>query len=743
MKTPISLLAAGLLAVSPVTLAQESDDGSNDPLDTITVVGTRTERALKEVAATVSVKTADDVERELARSIADLVRFEPGVTVSGTGSRFGLTGFNIRGIGGNRVLTVVDGIRVPEEFSFGPFLSARRDFVDIDSLNRAEIARGPISSLYGSDALGGVVAFSTKKPRDYLTSDEPYYAGFKGGYSSADASTVTGLTFAGGSDTWSGMVFYNHRQGSELENQGNIGGNGPDRELPDPQDITSDNVLVKVGFHPSENHEFTLTYDYLTGETDTDILSDFGTVVFGTTVNTRVASDERERQRISLAYDFTGDLGIADQLQATIYQQKTENSQTTNETRTTPAFEEQTRFRLSTFDQDIDGAFVQLTKSLELGDTTHLITYGADYYSTNNASQRDGGTFDAIGAPVFEFFPFPTRDFPLTDVDQTALFLQDEIGLMGDRLLISPGIRYDRFEATAKPDDVYNNGNPGTPPPEDYDDSEVTTRLGVVYEFTESFSGFARYSEGFRAPPYDDVNVGFSNFAGGYKTIANPNLKSERSSGIEVGARFQLAGGSFSIAAFQNDYDDFIESGAIAPEFLPTGIDPNDGLLTFQSINRDKVEINGIELSGVFDLGLLAGAMDRMSLRTAIAYADGEDKSTGNPINSVEPLTGVIGLGYTGSNDQWGSELVLTAVSGKDDGDIDPDNPRPATGGYALLDLIAYYDFNERVSLNFGLFNITDREYIRWADTGGIGGDASARFTQPGFNAAATIRIEL
>ena len=81
-------------------------------LETITVVGSRTERPLKEIAATIDVIDSDRIEEELARDIADLVRFEPGVTVSGTGSRFGLSGFNIRGIGGNRVLTLVDGVRV-------------------------------------------------------------------------------------------------------------------------------------------------------------------------------------------------------------------------------------------------------------------------------------------------------------------------------------------------------------------------------------------------------------------------------------------------------------------------------------------------------------------------------------------------------------------------------------------------------------------------------------------------------
>ena len=151
-----------LHALAPAAAEQDdtevSEQDDTEVMDTTTVIATRTERALEEIAATISVKTSDVIERELVRNIADLVRFEPGVSVAGTGSRFGLNGFNIRGLGGNRVLTMVDGVRVPDEFSFGPFLSARRDFVDIDSLSRVELASGPISSLYGSDALGVCVS---------------------------------------------------------------------------------------------------------------------------------------------------------------------------------------------------------------------------------------------------------------------------------------------------------------------------------------------------------------------------------------------------------------------------------------------------------------------------------------------------------------------------------------------------------------------------------------------------------
>jgi hemoglobin/transferrin/lactoferrin receptor protein len=736
-----------LTALSTTATGQETSvnapPDADSPFDTITVVGTRTERTLREVAATVTVKTAEELERELTRDIADLVRFEPGVSVGGTGSRFGLSGFNIRGVGGNRVLTLVDGVRVPEEFSFGPFLSARRDFVDVDSVDRAEIARGPISSLYGSDALGGVVSFTTKGPRNYLDPEDRWYTGFKGGYSGADDSAVGTLTLASGNETVSGMLLFTRREGHETDNQGGLGGTGSTRERPDPLDAQSDNLVAKVSLHPNDAHELQLGVDLFDNETDTRILSDYGESTAGTVTDRRDAEDERKRRRVSLEYRYEGEMMLADSLQATVYRQRAESRQVTMEDRTTAGGASQSRLRESTFEQDIDGAILQLGKAFDLATTRHLVTYGLDYYATDNEGLRDGGSFDSAGAPIPEFLPLPTRDFPLTEVEQLAFFVQDEVGLLDNRLLFSPGLRYDRFDADATVDDIYASGNPGSPPPEDYKDSELTARIGAVYAISDRVSVFARYSEGFRAPPYDDVNVGFSNFVAGYKTISNPNLESERSSGTEAGVRWQSAAGSLAVAAYRNDYENFIESFAIAPGFLPTGgIDPSDGLLTFQSINRAEVRISGAELSGTLEFGALSEALSGFSLRAAVAWADGEDRDSGEPINSVEPLTAVLGLRFSPASDRWGTELVVTAVDGKDEGDIDANNPRLAVPGYGIVDLLAHVNLSERVRLNAGLFNLTDKSYIRWADTAGIGSDAAARFTQPGFNAGATLRIE-
>ena len=357
---------------------------------------------------------------------------------------------------------------------------------------------------------------------------------------------------------------------------------------------------------------------------------------------------------------------------------------------------------------------------------------------TDNASLRDGGTFDASGTPVRERSPLPTRDFPLTEVKQLAFFAQDEIALFGGRLSLSPGVRFDRFEARAQADALYLNGNPGSPEPENYQDSEVTAKVGAIYALNDWLSVYGRYSEGFRAPPYDDVNVGFTNFLGGYKTIANSDLAAERSKGLEAGARLRGERGSVELAYFRNRYQDFIESFSLAPAFLrQRGVDPADGLLTFQSINRGAVEIDGVELRGSVALG--AG----FSARAALAYAKGEDRQSGAPINSIEPLSAVVGLNYDSPGGRWGASLICTLVDAKRESDIDAADPRLPTDGYAVLDLLAYAQLGPRLRLNAGLFNLTDKRYLRWADTAAIGSDAPRRFTQPGFNAGATLRLEL
>lgn len=137
-----------------------------EPEEEITVTGTRTARPTRLTPGSIAVIDADKIDQNLSQDLRDLFRYEPNISV-GNNRRYGLQDINIRGLGGNRVLILNDGIRLPTQFSFGTS-SLGRDYVDIESLQRVEVVRGPASALYGSDALGGVVSFRTIDPEDLL-----------------------------------------------------------------------------------------------------------------------------------------------------------------------------------------------------------------------------------------------------------------------------------------------------------------------------------------------------------------------------------------------------------------------------------------------------------------------------------------------------------------------------------------------------------------------------------------------
>ena len=103
--------------------------------------------------------------------IDEMVRYVPNVEVTQDSNRFGNQGFNIRGLEGNRVSIEIDGIPLSDSFSVGQFASAGRDLVELGVIDHVEILRGPASTLYGSKALAGVVAYYTLDPANADFSD--------------------------------------------------------------------------------------------------------------------------------------------------------------------------------------------------------------------------------------------------------------------------------------------------------------------------------------------------------------------------------------------------------------------------------------------------------------------------------------------------------------------------------------------------------------------------------------------
>lgn len=147
-------------AASAVTcFLATSVHAESDPRDAVIVTATRTAITANEALAAVSVITRQDIERSQAQSVQDLLRGEPGISVTNNGGPGKSTAVFLRGTESDHVLVLIDGVKVGSA-TLG---TAAFQDIPVEQIERIEIVRGPRSSLYGSEAIGGVIQIFTRK----------------------------------------------------------------------------------------------------------------------------------------------------------------------------------------------------------------------------------------------------------------------------------------------------------------------------------------------------------------------------------------------------------------------------------------------------------------------------------------------------------------------------------------------------------------------------------------------------
>jgi hemoglobin/transferrin/lactoferrin receptor protein len=299
----------------------------------------------------------------------------------------------IRGIGGNRVLIQVDGIRSPQGFSFGPQSVGRDGFADVSLIKQVEILRGPASALYGSDGLAGAVSFVTADPVDLVK--QRRLGGFvTSQYSSEDNEFAQTAALAGQTGTLSAMIAYARRDFAELENRGTNNSTGPARTAPNPQDGSSDAVLAKLVWN-SGPHRVRLTGEWFETVVKTEVLSGLGPVfTFGPnpvwTVDALNARDSRKRKRASLDWSYDGSVGeVIESAFVSAYWQDAADRQFAFEERTsltaTPAPD---RKRLNTFENRVYGALAELRAGFATGAIKRRVAIGGDISWTRQEGLR-------------------------------------------------------------------------------------------------------------------------------------------------------------------------------------------------------------------------------------------------------------------------------------------------------------------------------------------------------------------
>ncbi|WDY57058.1 TonB-dependent receptor [Pseudomonas sp. PSKL.D1] len=714
--------------------------GNAIALQQMTVSATRSAQDVSQVPSTVSVQTRQELDRQNVNNIKDLVRYEPGVSVGGVGQRSGLNGYNIRGIDGERILTQVDGVSIPDSFFYGPYAQTQRNYVDPEIVKRVEILRGPASVLYGSNAIGGAVSYFTLDPDDIIKPGKDVGARLKTGYSSADDSWLTSATVAGRQGDFDGLLHLSQRNGHETESYGGHGGTGLSRTEANPEDVRTTNVLAKLGWNYADDARLGFTYERYKDDRDQNILSAVGGPFTNGTglgmYRSRTGNDTVTRERFGINHEFGLDSVVADHIKWSLNYQIAKTDQETEEVYF-PFSRTVLRTRDTTY-KDRQWVFdAQLDKAFSIGETDHLLTYGTTLKHEKVTGSRSGtgtclavgGTCRAIGQVSTTDAQALVSDFPDPTVNTYSLFVQDEIRWNNWTFL--PGARYDYTRMEPKFTEEFLRGIQGSgTAPGSLDDSDkkwhrVSPKLGVTYAFNDNYTWYGQYAEGFRTPTAKSMYGRFENQAEGYVVQGNPGLEPEKSKSYETGLRGNFEAGNFSAAVFYNKYRDFIDEDAVQSANLET---------TFQANNIKHATIKGAEVKGRLNLDHF-GAPEGLYTQGSIAYANGRNDDNGQPLNSVNPLTGVFGLGYEQPN--YGGLLSWTLVKRKtrvDDTTFfapDGQSSQFRTPGYGVLDLTGFYKVTDDVTINAGLYNLTDKKYWQWDDVRGYDGQGEAGVTQP------------
>ncbi|MDX5370924.1 MAG: TonB-dependent hemoglobin/transferrin/lactoferrin family receptor [Pseudomonadaceae bacterium] len=720
-----------LLLLSPSLAFAQTSTGSAT-LDTTLVTGNAVQEELPTTTRT-DAKTLD--ERQI-RSFDDLgKRAEPGVKYSRTSESI-----NIRGLDRDRVLTTLDGIRVPwltdGARSQGPTGGAQGglDSIDFNGLSAVDIVRGANSSLVGSGALGGAVQLFTLNPEDLLSEGKDFGSLVKSDYDSADHSWGLNGALAGRYQDTSWLLQAGQRQGHELESGGDANSYGTSRTEANPADTEQQSLLVKLQQRFDGGHKVGFTAELFERQNDIDSRTNQGSTYL---IGENSTEEYNKRQRLSVDYAFQAedDQGLIDSANAIVYWQKLRRHDDQNGVRAADSRASVPDFlffglpgnpykypsgnfgRDNQIEKELYGVSGNLGKTLDIAGLPNKLTLGGELYQINTEQVSEGydncpGFSISPSHPMYmgpaacDFLHTNQADMPKAEGTQWALYATDEISFADGRVKLTPGLRYDHYQQDPKATgDFANNINPANDQTlQASTDHKLSGSLLATWQVAEEALLYAQWAQGFKAPDATQLYMNYG-AEGSYLRLGNTDLKPEESNGYEIGAQLgnDKLGGSLSL--FDNHYKNFIDDDVAmsAAELAAIGLSAADYPMgVTRTENRARVQIYGAEVAAHWEF------VPHWKLWGSVAWANGEDLETNQRLSSVAPITSLLGLSYT--RDQYGADLMLRAAAARDKVENAGDFEAP---GYGVVDMTGWWQPAELKGVKFqaGLFNALDKKY--------------------------------
>ena len=645
-KMAIWFAGIGLVAGNPAVLAGVS---GAERLETIIVTATRLEKPWTEIARSMAVISGEEIDSIQPQSIPQILAYQPNITVSG-GPRAASQGVNVRGLTGSKILQTVDGARQSFESGHRPSY-----FLDPDLVQRVEAIRGPAASLWGSGALGGVVAQSTIDADNLLEEGQSLGGFLKTGYNDngSGSNTTAALAGKGGDVALLLSAYYRDSDDLEMGNGEKLLGSGAE----------SYGGLAKLTWELSDSQELELSFRG--SEWDGSVPAN-GSEEIDDSSNFLISRDMTS-SNARLEYNFDADSDLV-QVKALAYS----NSVDIDERRPTDG-------RKDTTSQDELG--LNLSNLSQIGNAKLLL--GAETYKENFKGKRGG-----LDRPV------P----PDADTTVWSAFALAELPL-AEAWNLELGWRYDDFETRA--DNLNTRSS----------DSAASPSVALVWDAADWLALSLRYDRAFRAPSAEELyssGYHFCIFAGFCNSfVPNPDLDSEEAANTEFMARMvfpQSLGADvihLEVSVFENKVENFIEQFVVGPFFFP---EMDAGYTSWRNV--DKATLKGGEFSAAYVRGPL-------SLKLGYGLVRGEDDSSGRDLTNIPADTIKMDAAYQFDSLNLMAGLRFTYASSQNRTDYELNVEDTTYDSYGIADIYASWAPAAlpglRVDLNVN--NIEDKYY--------------------------------
>lgn len=684
--------------------AAQSAQADSTVLNRIVVKGKRTTAAnAASETPLASQTTADQIRKKEINNVRDLGNTtEPGVDYSETKpGRPG--GLFIRGLGGARVATLIDGIPVPFFDNFArsgvssptTSMGDSSNSYDFSSLSSVDIVRGADSSRIGSGAMGGALVLRTLEPEDLIGEGRDWGGVAKVTYDSEDKSVGGSVAVSKKIENTSVLFQGAYKKGHERDNQGTVDTIGVSRTEANPADYDQKNLMFKVRQDLEGGHRIGVTAERF----NLDSTSDLKTMQALTGNNNfRVGDyfgvDDTRRERVSLDYSFEAPSADAliDAATLTAYWQRLEKN--------TGSYGHRISGVTYTRDNDQEESSFGLTgnalSEFDTGDLSHQVRFGGTVQIFETEQFLSG-------QPAISSINY--ADMPNIDGKRAGFYVDDRIGFGDSGFALTPGVRFDWYDYDPKVSSNFRN-NTGFVTfglPDGQDGFRVSPKLLATYQLTPEVELFGQWSMSYRAPTVSELYINFTNAGQGYANIGNPDLKPETGQGFEIGANYESGDLTGKVTLFHNQYRNFIDVSRDTVAGYP------NGYWTWH--NRDKVEISGVEVKARKDFA------NGIFLQGSLAYAYGKDKESGEFLRSVAPFKSILGVGY--EQEQWGVDLNTILSAGmRDDGTAF--NVRTNTTynsfdapGYGIVNLNGWWEPEQvkGMRIQAGIYNLFDKAY--------------------------------